>query len=56
MIQSKGFYRRFVRVGPGGIRCGCCFPQTNPGKKLELRSFKSAERRHIQRLIKESLE
>lgn len=56
MIRSKGFYRRFVKSGPGGIHCGCCFPQTNPGRKLELRRFKRAERRHVQILIKEALE
>lgn len=56
MIKEKGFYRRFVKSGPGGVHCGCCFPQTNPGRKLELRGVKRAERRLVQRLIKEALE
>ena len=56
MIQSKGFYKRFVKSGPGGMKCACCFPQTNPGKKAELRNVKRAERRFFQQLIKEELE
>jgi hypothetical protein len=56
MIREKGYYKRFVKVGPGGINCGCCFPQTNPARKSLLRALKPQERRHVQRLIKEELE
>lgn len=56
MIQSKALYRRFVKAGPGGVHCGCCFPQTNPGRRAAFRQVKAEERRYIQRFIKEALE
>lgn len=55
MIKEKGFYRKFVKVGPGGIHCGCCFPQTNPGRKYLFRVSSRDEKRLIERLIKEEL-
>jgi hypothetical protein len=56
MVKEKGLYRRYVRAGPGGVNCGCCFPQTNPGRKAAFRATKREERRFIELLIKEALE
>lgn len=56
MLKEKALFKRFVKSGPGGMKCACCFPQTNPGKKATIRSYRGDERRFIERLIKEALE
>lgn len=56
MLKEKGFYKRFVKVGPGGFKCECCWPQTSKGHKEALRSFRWDEKRFIARLVKEALE
>jgi hypothetical protein len=45
MIQEKGHYRRFVRIGPGGWRCNCCAPAPGKAKKQFLRAAKRSERK-----------
>ena len=56
MLQEKGFYKRFVKVGPGGVKCSCCFPQDSKGKKKYLRAFRKDEKRFMQRLLQEAFE
>lgn len=40
MFREKAFHKKFKNVGPGGLKCGCCFPQTNPGRHNELKLAK----------------
>ena len=56
MIREKGLYRRFVRVGPGGFKCGCCWPQSSKGHKSALRAFRKDAQRFFERLLREALE
>lgn len=35
-------YSRHLKVGPGGVRCTCCFPR--PGSKARRALFRQAKR------------
>lgn len=43
-IQEKHMYKKYVRMGVGGMNCPCCFPA--PGKrKGKFRTAKRKEKR-----------
>jgi len=53
--MSKKYCFKFLRVGPGGMKCNCCAPA--PGKRKEM--FRSAKRqldRALMRVEKQELE
>lgn len=46
--------KKFLSVGPGGMKCACCFPA--PGKRKEkFRTAKRKAQRETSRFIAESV-
>lgn len=41
---------RYLTVGPGGMRCACCFPA--PGTKARKAEFRKAKRREARQAFK----
>ena len=55
MIHDKGRFKRFTPARPGGVKCGCCFPQTGKIRATLFRSIKRAERMLAREEIKQEL-
>lgn len=55
MIHDKGRFKRFTPVGPGGKKCGCCFPQTGSARSALFRFIKRTERMLARREIEREL-
>lgn len=45
--MGKGYYKKFMLVGPGGTKCKCCFPQsgTKAAAKCRHRLFRIGTKR-----------
>jgi hypothetical protein len=45
--MGKGYYKKFLLVGPGGTKCKCCFPQsgTKAAAKCRHRLFRIGTKR-----------
>jgi len=43
-------YSKYLHVGPGGIKCNCCFPA--PGSKERKKEFRRAKRKEKQDSLK----
>lgn len=51
----KSDYKRYMNIGPGGMRCPCCAPAPGRIKKVTKRAAKRVERAAmIRQLEKES--
>lgn len=53
-MADKSF-KRYILIGPGGMRCPCCAPAPGKARKMFLRAAKRTERATMRRrLEKES--
>ena len=52
MMNSKSYFKRYARVGPGGWRCHCCGPAPGKDKKAAVRQWKKTMNRKLEREIK----
>lgn len=45
--MGKGYYKKFMLIGPGGTKCKCCFPQsgTKAAAKCRHRLFRIGTKR-----------
>ena len=43
-MSAHGAYRKHYAIGPGGIRCPCCYPPPGPKRRKLERTFKRRER------------
>lgn len=55
MFQEKSFHKCINPVGPGGRKCGCCFPQKGKGHVMAKKQEKRQQRRFFSKLLKEEL-
>ncbi len=52
--MSKSLYKRYSRVGPGGMNCPCCGPAPGKDRKFHMRLWKRQERQStIKEIVKE---
>ncbi len=42
--MACNLHRRFYIMGPGGMRCSCCYPAPGKGRKVLERTFKRREK------------
>lgn len=54
--MGKSHYKRYCRVGPGGLNCHCCGPAPGKMRKWFFRLWKRQERREAQREVQQQLE
>ncbi len=54
-MKEKGYYRKFLLIGPGGKRCPCCFPAPGKERKAELKITQKRELRFLTKLIDKEL-
>ena len=53
--MEKASYKRFVHVGPGGVKCRCCFEVFGKARKAEFRRAKKRERNNVKQEVFSSL-
>lgn len=54
--MEKSHYKRYARVGPGGMNCTCCGPAPGKKRKWFMRLWKRQERREAEKQINRQLE
>lgn len=54
--QKSKFHRKFLLVGPGGVKCACCFPAPGKSRKPIFREIKRKEQNLWRKEIEKELE
>ena len=49
--MANNSFKRYTRIGPGGINCPCCAPAPGKARKMFLRAAKRAERDTMKRQL-----
>jgi len=52
MNGNKSSFKRFARIGPGGMKCACCAPAPGKPRKQARRLWKRREKREAMRELR----